>query len=118
MIAILNGNKELCPSIQWVRELNIALDGLNLLNGPTQHNLVRQLLVGQATTTSRMAVRHLHDKGHDRLKEAARAAHLVARYLRRHCCKPKDTMTHVFVNHLARINYQEMCYLPPAFSVT
>jgi hypothetical protein len=39
------------------------------------------------------------------------------RYLRHHCCKPKDMKTHVFVNHLARINYQEMCYLPPAFSV-
>jgi hypothetical protein len=39
------------------------------------------------------------------------------RYLQWHCRKPKDMKTWVFVNHLARINYQEMCYLPFAFSV-
>jgi hypothetical protein len=33
-ISILDGSKEFCPIIQWVRELNIVVDGLNLLAGP------------------------------------------------------------------------------------
>jgi hypothetical protein len=68
MITILDGSEEFCPTIQWVRKLNIVLDGLNLLTGPAQQNLVRQLLVGQATTTYRTVVRRLLDKEHDRLK--------------------------------------------------
>jgi hypothetical protein len=39
------------------------------------------------------------------------------RYLRRYCRKPKDMSVRVFVNHLLRINYQEMCFLPPNFNV-
>jgi hypothetical protein len=38
------------------------------------------------------------------------------RYLWCHCCKPNEMKICVFVNHLDKINYQEMCYLPPAFS--
>ena len=40
------------------------------------------------------------------------------RYLRRYCRKPKDMKIRVFVNHLARINYQELIHLPPAFNHT
>jgi hypothetical protein len=38
------------------------------------------------------------------------------RYLRRYCRKPKDMTIRVFVNHLMRINYTEMCLLPPSYS--
>ena len=40
------------------------------------------------------------------------------RFMRRQCRKPKDMKTRVFVNHLTRINWQEIVHLPPRYDVT
>jgi hypothetical protein len=40
------------------------------------------------------------------------------RFMRRQCHKPKDMKTRVFVNHLVRINWQEIVHLPPRFDAT
>jgi hypothetical protein len=39
------------------------------------------------------------------------------RYMQCHCRKPKEIKTRVFVNHLMRINYQEIVHLPPCFNL-
>ena len=38
--------------------------------------------------------------------------------MRRHCRKPTEMKTRVFVNHLTRINYQKIVHLPPRFNGT
>jgi hypothetical protein len=39
-------------------------------------------------------------------------------FMRRQCRKPKTMKTRVFVNHLVRINDQEIIHLPPRFDVS